>query len=294
MDTGEGQVMRFAFLGTVFGLLLFLAGCNTANSLATQIRWTGVGFDTEKDAAVAGSYVVSCAYNEENEAKLEQLKIEALQRGFHALQGDGFDLVTWVGPSDATLSVSTKFRDNPNVALGKAYRGFKFVVRGYKSSAGNAPADARPIAMALAAPNAGQASTTSTAVAAMPAARFAWPVSGTAVPKFGEAGDPIKGSYLDIQTARGATVKAVDGGVVELARSNPSGADSFIFILHAGGYSVAYACVASMLVKPGDAVAKGQPVATVGVCTNSTTPALRLAVYRNKQKVDPLSLLPSQ
>jgi murein DD-endopeptidase MepM/ murein hydrolase activator NlpD len=92
--------------------------------------------------------------------------------------------------------------------------------------------------------------------------------------------------------ARGGTpVYAAADGVV--STSGTSGAyGSVVIVDHAGGLQTLYAHHQRNLVKAGDPVRRGQPIALVGHSGNATGDHLHFEVRWNGGTVDPRAVLP--
>jgi septal ring factor EnvC (AmiA/AmiB activator) len=86
-------------------------------------------------------------------------------------------------------------------------------------------------------------------------------------------------------------VQAADAGSVDVAGT------AALSIVHSGGYNTVYACLNSVVVKQGNLVTAGQPIGKVGktgTCRDMPDPILAFFVRRNRQAIDPMSLLPAQ
>lgn len=93
---------------------------------------------------------------------------------------------------------------------------------------------------------------------------------------------------VDIAVETGTPVYAAGKGTVKEAGFNAADGN-FVRIDHGNGQETFYAHCRSVLVKTGDAVTKGQAIATVGSSGQSTGPHLHYEVLVNGQSVDPLS-----
>lgn len=123
-----------------------------------------------------------------------------------------------------------------------------------------------------------------------------WPVNGGWVSSnFGMRADPFNGrrAYhegVDIASRLGSTIKAMGDGVV--AHAGPkSGYGQMVELTHGQGYTTRYAHTSAVLVKVGDRVTKGQPIAKVGSSGRSTGPHLHFEVHRRGRAVDPRAYL---
>lgn len=95
---------------------------------------------------------------------------------------------------------------------------------------------------------------------------FVWSTSGSINQRFwgGHAA-------IDIGAWTGAPVKAADGGYVALATAGwKPGYGNHVIIDHGNGFSTLYAHLNSIFVKPGESVAAGQQIGSVGNTGNST------------------------
>lgn len=117
---------------------------------------------------------------------------------------------------------------------------------------------------------------------------FVWPTSGSINQRFwgGHAA-------IDIGAWTGAPVKAADGGYVALAAGGwNAGYGNHVIIDHGNGFSTLYAHLNSIFVKPGESVAAGQQIGSVGNTGNSTGPHLHFEIRYQGVPRNPLSYLP--
>jgi murein DD-endopeptidase MepM/ murein hydrolase activator NlpD len=99
------------------------------------------------------------------------------------------------------------------------------------------------------------------------------------------AGRPVFQPYLRLEAPPGAEVRAVAPGVVRAVHHDPAGLGLHVVVGHALGWSSLYGGCGSVLVRPGEAVAAGQPV-----CALPPHPAPAQAVFgllRGDHPVDP-------
>lgn len=117
---------------------------------------------------------------------------------------------------------------------------------------------------------------------------FVWPTSGTITQKYWNGH-----AAIDIGAWTGAPVKASDGGYVIVAgRGWNSGYGNHVIIDHGNGYTTVYAHLNSIFVSPGENVAKGQQIGTVGNTGNSTGPHLHFEIRYQGIRRNPQSYLP--
>ena len=121
-----------------------------------------------------------------------------------------------------------------------------------------------------------------------------WPLSGPVVRGFDPPGSPYGSGHrgIDIAALVGTQVLAVDAGTVTFAGT--VGGEMFLTISHGSGLSSTYSWLSSLLVRRGDLVSRGQPVALSGWGhPGGFTPCLHLGAKRAGAYVDPLDYLVS-
>ena len=131
----------------------------------------------------------------------------------------------------------------------------------------------------------------SAAEAAVP---WAWPVSGPIVRAYDPPDSPYGSGHrgIDIAASIGTVVYAPDDGVVTFA--GKVGGRLYLTVDHGGGVLSTCSWLTSVLVRKGDAVTRGQPVATTGWGhADLTTPHLHFGVRLDGEYVDPLAYLGS-
>jgi len=108
------------------------------------------------------------------------------------------------------------------------------------------------------------------------------PVEGPVGSGFGFRTDPFTGraalhTGLDFPAAAGTPIEAAAGGVVRAAEAHPA-YGLVVEIDHGNALVTRYAHASRLLVRAGDIVRRGQPVATVGSTGRSTGPHLHFEV----------------
>ena len=116
---------------------------------------------------------------------------------------------------------------------------------------------------------------------------FLVPVSGKVIAGFGEQADGSRNDGVNIEADRGATVRAAENGVVVYVGSKIKSFGKMILVRHAQGFVTTYAHVDSVLVKTGDAVSRGQKIATVGNSGAVREPQLHFELREGSAAVDP-------
>jgi len=117
---------------------------------------------------------------------------------------------------------------------------------------------------------------------------WTWPAQGRVIKRFGHSGS--KG--LDIAGKRGQPVVCAGAGRVVYSGSGLLGYGKLIIVKHNKNYLSAYAHNDKLLVKEGDKVAAGQPIAKMG-STGVKQVKLHFEIRRDGKPVNPLRYLPS-
>lgn len=121
--------------------------------------------------------------------------------------------------------------------------------------------------------------------------KFAWPVNGTVMTKFGAAGAGRHNDGINIKIAEGTPVAAAENGVVAYAGNELKGFGNLLLVKHADGWITAYAHNKEFLVKRGDSVKRGQPIAKAGKTGSAKEPQLHFEIRKGTKAVDPLTYL---
>ncbi len=117
--------------------------------------------------------------------------------------------------------------------------------------------------------------------------RFAWPVKGNVVSKFGLNAKGQQNDGINIKAKAGSPVKAAEAGVVGYASNGLKGYGNLVLIRHKSGWISAYAHNQKLLVKKGQTVKKGQNIALVGHTGNVKTPQLHFELRYKTKVVNP-------
>ena len=118
------------------------------------------------------------------------------------------------------------------------------------------------------------------------------PIEGApVVSSFGNREDPIEHRQsfhagLDFAAERGTPIQSAAGGTVAFAGFRPD-FGWLVEIEHGNGLTTRYAHASRLLVKTGEIVVPGAPIAMVGSTGRSTGPHLHFEVLRNGAHVDP-------
>lgn len=122
--------------------------------------------------------------------------------------------------------------------------------------------------------------------------KFAWPVKGTIISKYGTIGKGRNNDGINIKAPLGTAVKAADAGRVAYAGNELKGFGNLILIKHNDGWVTAYAHNDRLFVKKGQAVRKGEKIAAVGSTGSVNSPQLHFEIRSGKKALNPLSYLP--
>ncbi len=122
---------------------------------------------------------------------------------------------------------------------------------------------------------------------------FAWPISGGhVIAEFGPSEGGGHNDGINIAAAAGTTVTAADDGVVAYAGNELRGYGNLVLIKHANGWMTAYAHNAALLVKRGQKVMRGEPIARVGTTGAVGEPQLHFEIRHGTKPMDPSEYLP--
>ncbi len=119
---------------------------------------------------------------------------------------------------------------------------------------------------------------------------LSWPLRGRITAGFGRRGKRSHHEGLDIDGLRGQEVlAAASGTVIRAGFAQRYG--KLVVIDHGDGVTTLYAHASHLLVRPGDRVEQGEPVAEVGRTGNARGTHLHFEVRLDGRPVDPLPLL---
>lgn len=119
-------------------------------------------------------------------------------------------------------------------------------------------------------------------------ADFRWPARGRVIAGFsGKGGN----EGINIAVPEGTPIKAAEGGTVAYAGNELKGYGNLVLIRHPNGYVSAYAHNGELKVKRGDAVKRGQVVASSGQTGNVSSPQLHFELRKGASPVDPTPYL---
>ncbi len=128
-------------------------------------------------------------------------------------------------------------------------------------------------------------------IPAQPSPRWTWPTSGRINVEFGAKPGPGTGVLINGRV--GQPITAAASGRVVYAGSGLIGYGQLIILKHNDTYLSAYGYTASLRVKEGQEVKKGQRIATMGEGPERK-PRLHFEIRRNGQPVNPRQFLPAR
>ena len=122
--------------------------------------------------------------------------------------------------------------------------------------------------------------------------RFAWPLTGTLLQRFGPAGNGRVNDGINIAAAAGTPVRATAAGTVTYAGNEIALFGGLVLIDHGGGWTSAYGHLTDVQVSVGQSVRAGQVIASAGATGQVQQPQLHFELRQNRRPVNPLSHLP--
>ncbi len=122
-------------------------------------------------------------------------------------------------------------------------------------------------------------------------AKLNWPVKGKVIDGFGRRSDGTHNDGVNLAVPAGTPVYAAESGVVAYAGSELKGYGNLILVRHDNGWVTAYAHNQSILVKRGDKVKRGQPIAKAGQSGQVDRPQVHFELRKGSKPVDPVPYL---
>jgi len=132
---------------------------------------------------------------------------------------------------------------------------------------------------------------TQTAPAATGVAKMRWPASGRIVTAFKANDGGVPNEGIDISVPIGTPVKAAENGVVIYSGDGLKELGKTVLVRHGDGMVTVYGHADNLNVKRGDAVKRGQVIASSGMSGNAKKPKLHFEVRKNTTAIDPLTVL---
>jgi lipoprotein NlpD len=120
--------------------------------------------------------------------------------------------------------------------------------------------------------------------------RFAWPLRGDVVARFGTQPGGTRLDGIEIAGREGAPVLAAAEGDVFYAGADIEGLGNLVLVRHADNYVTAYGYNRRALVREGQHVRAGEPVAELGLRPDGRA-RLLFQVRRGSEALDPAPLM---
>jgi murein DD-endopeptidase MepM/ murein hydrolase activator NlpD len=121
--------------------------------------------------------------------------------------------------------------------------------------------------------------------------RFAWPLRGPILSKFGAKKGGLYNDGINIAAKRGQKVHAAENGVVAYAGNELRGFGNLLLIRHKGGWMTAYAHADKLLVKRGQTVKRQQVIGIAGSSGSVAKPQVHFEIRKGSRAVNPLKYL---
>lgn len=121
--------------------------------------------------------------------------------------------------------------------------------------------------------------------------QFSWPVKGPIISRFGRKANGERNDGINISVPHGAPVHAAEKGVVIYSGNELKGYGNLVLVRHAEGWVSAYAHNGKLKVARGDAIQKGQVIASAGDTGSVSEPQVHFELRRNSKPVDPIPLM---
>ncbi len=120
---------------------------------------------------------------------------------------------------------------------------------------------------------------------------FLWPVNGRVISAYGTKQNGLHNDGINIAVQSGTKVHAARSGVVTYAGNELKGYGNLLLIKHDDGFVTAYAHNKRLLVRRGDKVDQGQPIAEAGNTGAVTTPQVHFEIRKGRNAVNPSGYL---
>lgn len=296
MAATRGIVSRFA---PVPLLALFLGGCIVSPTHEAPIVDRSRAQEPAPVVPAVHPAAERPAAGAPREAREGQYTVQAGDTLFSvalAFGQDWRDIARWNALDDPSrLRAGQVLRVAPPEGEGQAAAGAAEAVPVPLGDAGSV--QTRPLESARGADGAAPAATNPTDAAPAPGASdsarpagdggWTWPTGGRLIERF----DAARNKGIDLGGTIGDAVLAANDGQVVYSGNGLRGYGNLVIIKHGDDFVSAYAHNAEILVTQGQAVRRGQKIATLGA-TDAPDPRLHFEIRRRGKPVDPLDFLP--
>jgi lipoprotein NlpD len=150
-----------------------------------------------------------------------------------------------------------------------------------------AVAENQPPARPVASPRRVLAATTPTVAPIAAPGRFAWPVAGEVVRRFGPGASGERNDGIKIAVPMDTPIKAAADGTVAYVGDGIAALGGLVIVRHGGGWTTVYGHASKLLVQRGQAVKKGQTLALSGDSGFADRPELHFELRKGRTPVDP-------
>ena len=121
--------------------------------------------------------------------------------------------------------------------------------------------------------------------------QFSWPAKGKIISGYGKKDSGFHNDGINIKLAPGTPVRASENGVVSYVGNEMRSFGNLILISHADGYVSTYGHVAATHVYKGQAVKKGDVIATSGASGDVSIPQLHFEIRKDGAAKNPVRVL---
>lgn len=123
--------------------------------------------------------------------------------------------------------------------------------------------------------------------------RFAWPVKGKLLSRFGPGESGAKNNGIDIAVPAGTPIRATADGVVAYAGDRVAVFGGLVLINHGSGWVSAYGHASRVDVVRGQKITRGQIVGLTGDSGYASQPKLHFELRKDRVPVNPIPQLPT-
>ena len=110
--------------------------------------------------------------------------------------------------------------------------------------------------------------------------------------RFGAGTSGVRSNGIKIAVPPDTPIKATADGVVAYVGSGIAALGGLVIIKHGDGWASVYGHAAKLLVRRGQSVKRGQPIALSGATGFAERPELHFELRKGRAAVDPLGQLP--
>lgn len=121
--------------------------------------------------------------------------------------------------------------------------------------------------------------------------KFAWPVKGQLISKFGSKGQGLYNDGINLSASEGKKVCVAENGIVVYRGSDIKSYGQLVLVKHQGGWMSAYAHLADISVQKGQVLKKKDILGSVGQSGFVKYPQLHFELRKNGKPKDPLEYL---